>query len=328
MAANEILNYCETNTGTNLLTQAEYLADPERVIGNTQFTIARSKLVNKSVKQSVAVASGVAQFIADNQPVDITDTLLTNDMRDAFIHAQSNFRRQNVPLTFTSTGTANNLIIDTLPLYPTIIIGTEIQIIANATNTASVTIVLDGGAPQNVRTQTQIGFQVLRPGEIVSGGIYRLIWNGTDWIIMNPTYISSFIGAQITVGAGQIIIGNGIYQKVNYSTVIFDTSSLWSNAAQQFTVTRAGYYRLNSILSISNAATVTTVSQAIFVNGIPQIRIGQLQSPVSPISDQIEVIGSGMVLLSPSNTVYLAARSTLANRTVESAYCSLEFLGS
>jgi len=34
MAINEILKFCDTNTGTNLLTQSEYDADTQRTTGN------------------------------------------------------------------------------------------------------------------------------------------------------------------------------------------------------------------------------------------------------------------------------------------------------
>ncbi len=74
MATNEILPFCGTDTGTNLLTQAEYDADSQRPIGN-QPGVARSKLVNKVLKQSSLLASALAQYLADKQATDITDDL-------------------------------------------------------------------------------------------------------------------------------------------------------------------------------------------------------------------------------------------------------------
>ena len=72
MATNEILQFAETDTGTNLLTQAEYLADSQRPIGN-QPGVARSKLVNKALRQTSLIASAVAQYTASKQANDITD---------------------------------------------------------------------------------------------------------------------------------------------------------------------------------------------------------------------------------------------------------------
>jgi hypothetical protein len=74
MATNEILPFAATDTGTNLLTQAEYLADSQRPIGN-QPGIARAKLVNKAIRQASLLSAGVAQFLADNQVTDLTDVL-------------------------------------------------------------------------------------------------------------------------------------------------------------------------------------------------------------------------------------------------------------
>lgn len=74
MATNEILPFCATDTGTNLLTQAEYDADSQRPIGN-QPGVARSKLVNKVLKQSSLLAAALAQYLADKQATDITDDM-------------------------------------------------------------------------------------------------------------------------------------------------------------------------------------------------------------------------------------------------------------
>lgn len=81
MATNGILRFAETDTGTNLLTQAEYLADAQRPIGN-QPGVARSKLVNKALRQSSLIAAGIAEYIADNQANNVTDTLTPQNIAD------------------------------------------------------------------------------------------------------------------------------------------------------------------------------------------------------------------------------------------------------
>ena len=81
MATNEILRFAETDTGTNLLTQAEYLADSQRPIGN-QPGVARSKLVNKALRQASLIAAGLAEYIADNQANNITDALTPRNIAD------------------------------------------------------------------------------------------------------------------------------------------------------------------------------------------------------------------------------------------------------
>lgn len=89
MATNEILTFATTNTGTNLLTQAEYTADPERTNGH-QPGIARSKLENKVLRQTSLIASGVAEFIADYQTQNVTDSLSNQDVADYLVAAIRN----------------------------------------------------------------------------------------------------------------------------------------------------------------------------------------------------------------------------------------------
>jgi hypothetical protein len=81
MATNEILPFASTNTGTNLLTQAEYTSDAQRSIGH-QPGIARSKLENKVLRQASLMAAGLAEFIADYQANNVTDSLTTQNIAD------------------------------------------------------------------------------------------------------------------------------------------------------------------------------------------------------------------------------------------------------
>lgn len=81
MATNEILTFAGTNTGTNLLTQAEYASDTQRPIGN-QPGIARSKLVNKALRQSSLLAATLAQYMANRQPGDVVDTKTTAQLEE------------------------------------------------------------------------------------------------------------------------------------------------------------------------------------------------------------------------------------------------------
>lgn len=83
MATNKILKFAELDTTSNLLTDAEYLADAQRVVGN-QPGVARSKLVNKALRQSSVVAAAIAQFIADNQLLDVEDSDTVEDLASMF----------------------------------------------------------------------------------------------------------------------------------------------------------------------------------------------------------------------------------------------------
>jgi microcystin-dependent protein len=74
MATNSILTFAATGTTADLLTDGEYSADAQRGIGH-QPGVARAKLANKVAKQSSLLSAALAQFIADNQSNNISDSL-------------------------------------------------------------------------------------------------------------------------------------------------------------------------------------------------------------------------------------------------------------
>lgn len=86
MSANNILPFAPTDTGTNLLSGAAYLAASDRNNGN-QPGVASSKLNNKALRQSSLMASAVAQFLADRQTTVIDDATLTSAQVTALLTA-------------------------------------------------------------------------------------------------------------------------------------------------------------------------------------------------------------------------------------------------
>lgn len=102
MATNEILPFASTDTGTNLLTQAEYTADAQRTTGN-QPGIARSKLVNKALRQSSLLSAGLAEFIADYQTYNVTDGLTAQNIADYLVAAIKNVEPKGTQYITTSS---------------------------------------------------------------------------------------------------------------------------------------------------------------------------------------------------------------------------------
>lgn len=104
--ANEILKFCETDTGTNLPTQAAYTADVQRTTGN-QPGIAKSKLVNKALRQSAWISKVFADYLIQQTGGNVTD-----DSNDAVLLAK-------ITATF-ATGLPIASIVDmTVPQVPT-----------------------------------------------------------------------------------------------------------------------------------------------------------------------------------------------------------------
>ena len=71
MAENQILPFAYAD-GANVLSQSDYQADNQRLIGH-QPGVARSALENKALRQVSTMAAGLAQFIADGQAADVND---------------------------------------------------------------------------------------------------------------------------------------------------------------------------------------------------------------------------------------------------------------
>lgn len=69
---NDFLPFCPTDSGTNLLTEAEYLAAAGRTAGN-QPGVASSKLNNKALRQATYIASQLAQLISNRSNTDVLD---------------------------------------------------------------------------------------------------------------------------------------------------------------------------------------------------------------------------------------------------------------
>lgn len=109
MATSNILQFAPTDTGSNLLSDAAYLAASDRTNGN-QPGVASSRLNNKALRQSSAVAAGVAQFIANRQGTNITDALTTTQIETAMAAATSG--RLLRTLIFIRIAGVQNVIID------------------------------------------------------------------------------------------------------------------------------------------------------------------------------------------------------------------------
>lgn len=92
MATNKIYKFAENGTTSDLLTDSEYDADSQRLIGN-QPGIARAKLVNKALKQHSVMSAGLASFLATNQATNIDDTLTGPQIETAIGAALNGFAK-------------------------------------------------------------------------------------------------------------------------------------------------------------------------------------------------------------------------------------------
>lgn len=209
MATNEILQFAETDTGTNLLTQAEYLADAQRPIGN-QPGVARSKLVNKALRQSSLIASGIAEFLADNQSNNITDNLTPQNIAD---YMAAVVRSLGIP-TAVAGGTADAITADFTPNVA-LANGTTVIVRAGAANaTTTPTFAPDGLTAKTIVKGNNLA---LVAGDIAGAGHWLEMNFDTvldKWVLQNPAkgVIAGIVLSDFT-GSNQTLAAQG-YQKL------------------------------------------------------------------------------------------------------------------
>lgn len=185
MATNEILPFCATDTGTNLLTQAEYDADSQRPIGN-QPGVARSKLVNKVLKQSSLLAAALAQYLADKQATDITDDMTPSAIAaliDSVISA-------SISVPDASTTVKGKVQLAT---------NAEAQALSNELK-AITPSTLDNASKGSNQSLTTNGYQKLPGGLIVQWGTTSAITVNTNVTITLPiTFPNAGLNGQATM---------------------------------------------------------------------------------------------------------------------------------
>ena len=83
MGTNNILQYGSSVPSGEILDDAEYSLDSERISG-VQPGLSRIPLHNKTLRQSSLVASGLSDFVANNQATDIDDSLTPSQYEGFF----------------------------------------------------------------------------------------------------------------------------------------------------------------------------------------------------------------------------------------------------
>jgi hypothetical protein len=177
MPTNDFLKFSETDIVTNLLTQAEYLADTQRLIGN-QPGIARSKLVNKALRQSSLITSSVAQLIADVAGQDVLDTGANTEILKDLLASllMAGYAVDN--------GIANAYSISMLPALTVLGVGMEFKFIVANANTSAATLSVNGLTPVAI---TKGGSTPLSAGDLPLGGLAKVVYDGVQFqIVASP----------------------------------------------------------------------------------------------------------------------------------------------
>lgn len=88
----------------------------------------------------------------------------------------------------TTGGTANVLTASATPSLRGVAAGQTFRFVAGSSNTTSVTINIDSHGAENVYKQINASNNALQAGDIVAGRQYEIRYDGTQFILMNPSF--------------------------------------------------------------------------------------------------------------------------------------------
>lgn len=131
--------------------------------------------------QCESMIPGEAEII-----VDLTnDTTRVGDgiRLGGFIQPNAFHIQQNKFSYAAVSGTADAILLATNPQILTLTSGTEVKFRAASNNTSTVTVDVGVGGAKDVNKITSLGVIPLQGGDIIAGGIYSLIYDGTAFII-------------------------------------------------------------------------------------------------------------------------------------------------
>lgn len=187
MATNEILQFANTASGAEILSQAAYAADPDRPDGHDPGTIARAELENKVLLQTSTIASMLGQFMADAQANNITDATAIATLAGYLKTAIKNVSI----LSCVAAGTANAITAAFTPATTALADGKFLIIRASAANSsATPTLAVDG---LTAKTIVKGSNAPLVNGDIAGAGFWMLITYDASldkYVLHNPATAS------------------------------------------------------------------------------------------------------------------------------------------
>jgi hypothetical protein len=84
-------------------------------------------------------------------------------------------------------GTADAITINYATDIPALTAGLEVTFVAEGDNTGATTLAVDGGTVKNIYEQVGAAPNALDANDIRTGMVVRLIYDGTQWVMMSPS---------------------------------------------------------------------------------------------------------------------------------------------
>lgn len=149
------------------------------------------------------------------------------------------------------TGTANAIVLTSDITVASLVIGQHWIFKATATNTSAVTADVDGTGTTDVKKAFGTALTALAPGDIIIGGAYHIIYDGTQYILLNPSGIGS-------VQNGSVFYGGTSGGSANAQTVTLSPAIASLTTGQIINYT-AGYTNTGAMTLNPNGIGATAV---------------------------------------------------------------------
>lgn len=234
MGTNQILPFCPTDTGTNLETQVDYAADTNRTNGN-QPGIAKSKLVNKVLRQAAWMASQLAQYMVNVTGQDVLDDQNSTNLL-ATMGAAFQTGLNPVAKTSAYTAAAKDFVVCSAASWSLTLPD------ASAAGVKGLMISIQHGGTSLTQQYTLLTTSAQTIGGIASGAYIlctngetlTVISDGANWKIVSHQTATGWISA----GALSVYSTSSYTFTISSATVV--AGDTYSNNGQTFTVSASG----------------------------------------------------------------------------------------
>lgn len=178
MATNQYLTF-GTAGGANVLSPSDYAGLAARLSGFTAGTAASIQL-NTVWRQSSVISAMVGEFVGDYGGFDALDDGNVENLERDFVRTL-----QKQPWVYSDGGgTANAITITLAPAPASLSVGMAVCFKPASTNTTrSPTLNVNGLGAKTIVYSDGTGVQ---DGELVAGRIAEVIYDGTNFVMMNP----------------------------------------------------------------------------------------------------------------------------------------------
>ena len=261
-----------------------------------------------------------------------------------------------------ATGTANALTLNAAVNYPTLLPGDTVELTILSNNTGPATLKIGTGPIIPINKSTLSGLQQLDGNEQLQQGIYTYKYNGTVWVLTNPSIsataqvVTSWNGSvspvNVIADTGMDISSGTIRNKIVYarvrSTVNVDFSSgttvipfnnvvsdvygWWNGTTNRFTPNVSGLFRIN-VCATFDIPSTDLIRVNIFKNSSLYQIIGEYSFPSLSLATVTIGAPSTIISVTPGDffNISIVALGSIFPITMHGgtgeAFFEIEFLG-